>query len=489
MPESRFVFTTKKRILFFLVWLLAVVFFTQKIDHTILFRRFVTHRTFTGDEPKYFRMVHSLWKDGDLDLSDLWMDGQKIKESEDRYREKGQRRFGDFYIVGINGGIFPIHMPGLAFWILPPFSLDMAVSPPVADNAPSNLAFLPRSLFFTRLWFLLTAVAVLGLLLRLCIWFTRSLIVSSLLLFFFISYSPFPEYSVKIYPGVTVAAFTLMALNGIFSPFKKHRLFNDGMIVLGIGFLPWFHQRFIPLSLGLLLAFFYQRVGIKGNLKKILPVCLLLGLMSLPYFFYFYSITGSLSPLSISAVYGKVFARLSTFLLGFFGHLLSEREGIFWWYPWTLFSLAGIFWSWKEKKHETLLLLMVMVPYYLLISIGIPWSGGTLPPGRFLLPLFPVFLLFCGTAISNLVRRFSWSKTSLYTFLIIFIFFYRRFRFIDLDFSYSSMTSDDVVRMVASMGILFCFFLLIYGGNKIFFTRQERNIWNVFSFMKKKPGS
>lgn len=487
MPASKFLFNHRKGFFFILIWLLVLGAFIRKIDHTILFRRFVTHRTFTGDEPKYFRMVHSLWKDGDVNLADLWLEEQEREKLGGTYRGKTIRRFGDFYFVGINGGIFPIHMPGLAVWTLLPFSLDAAFFPSVPDQGPSNLEFLPERLVFTRLWLLLTAAAVLGFILRLCLWFVRSAVISAALLLAFVAYSPFPEYAVKFYPASAAAFFTLLALNGILHPYIRNRRLNDFFIAAGIGFLPWFHQRFLPLSLGLFLVFVWRRRAEAGGLKNVLPVCLILSVFALPYFYYFYTITGSPSPLSVSESYGKVFARFSTIPLGFFGHLFSEREGIIWWYPWTIFSLAGMYWSWKTKKQETLMLSAVILPYYLMASAGVPWSGGTLPPGRFLVPLLPLFLLFAGQAAGNLVRKYSWFKMYFYVFLLVMVMVYRRVRYIDFDFSYSMMTSADLLRAAWGAAFLLGLFGLLYAGDKLVFSKVGKNLWDVFSPAEKMP--
>ena len=214
----------------------------------------------------------------------------------------------------------------------------------------------------------------------------------------------------------------MFVLNAIFFPFKNRRL-NDFFIIIGIGFLPWLHQRFIPLALGLFIAFLFSAKVKRVTFKKVFVISLFLVILSLPYFYYFFSLTGNPSPLSTSKLQGTVHARWNTLPLGFFGHFFHPKFGHFWAYPWTILFFFGIYWGFKKNWKLAIALFSIFIPYYLMCSAAVPWAGPTyLLPGRFLVAIHPLFLIFCGFTIQDLSQRFSYPKLSFYLSYFVLIF-------------------------------------------------------------------
>ena len=414
---------------------------------------------FSGDEPKYLRMVESLAKYGQFDISRIVLTPEEKEAVKKKAEQLGPHRWGDLYVIGIHGGIYCLHMPGFPLLILPSYKLDSIIFPNDPKKASGRLKFLPQKLALTRLWLLGISLLSFILLFRLLDRLFFSLILKAVLFMLFILNSPFSDYSFRFYPDVVATFFCLLALNAIFYPFYERRA-NDFFLVCGIGFLPWFHQRFIPLSLGLFLALLFFRKRANISFKRIAAIILLLALVSLPYFYYFYHITGNPSPLSISRAHGEVYARLNTLSLGFFGNLFSRTMGIVWAYPWVILFFFGTYLGWKKDRIRALSLLTIFIPYYLMCSAGIPWSGVTLPPGRFLMPLFPIFLIFGGMAIHNLIRDYSHLKLIFYVAYFSLILLNKLLWYINFNFTYSHITAEDLVWIIKSIGLI----LFMYGS-------------------------
>lgn len=97
----------------------------------------------------------------------------------------------------------------------------------------------------------------------------------------------------------------------------------------------------------------------------------MLFIVSLPYLYYFYFITGNPLPNSMHSFYGRSFLRIDKLPLGFFGHLFDRSVGMIWVFPWTVFSLIGIYWGLKIDRKKVIPLLVVFFPYYLMTCFSI----------------------------------------------------------------------------------------------------------------------
>jgi hypothetical protein len=82
-----------------------------------------------------------------------------------------------------------------------------------------------------------------------------------------------------------------------------------------------------------------------------------------------------------------------------FGHLLDQRMGIWIFYPILILSLAGFLKLWKRKPKEARLLLVLFVVYWIFCSGARHW-GGYCPPGRPLLPVLWVLVVFLSSAFN-----------------------------------------------------------------------------------------
>jgi hypothetical protein len=418
------------------------------------------------------RIVHSLTKHGNLDLSNIWGSTKKMEEVKKEILASGSKRFADMYVIGVNGGIYPMHMPGLAVLLLPGYLLDSIIYPNVPRKAPRNLPFLPRSLYFTRLSLIALSILTFLLFSRLVHHHFQNPFLMSVLFLLFILNSPFSGYATQIYPSIPATLCCLLAINSILHPFKN-KIPNDFFLIAGISCLPWLHQRYILLSLGLFLGFLVIRRKVGFSLKRVIIISLVLIILSLPYFYYFYSITGNPSPLSIPKLFGKVYARANILPLGFFGNFFSRNAGIIWTYPWTILFFFGIYWGFKKDCQLNIVLLIISTPYYLISSAAVSWDGAALPVGRYLVPLFPIFLIFAGKTIQDIIEKFSYSKLFFYMGYIMLIFLNRKIWFIDFKFSYSYVKQADLICIIQSAIIIIFLYLSVFVCDKLFFSRHS----------------
>jgi len=459
---------TFKLIPIFLITLLLIQLLANKSQ----FKRFTGHKLFSGDEPKYLRMTNSLATDRDLDISDEFIVPEGIEKAKEEVLNSGSRKFGSLSIIGNNGKIYHVHLPGLSILMLPPFLLDTNIYPQLPADS-QNLKFLPSKLTYTRLWLLIIGISAFLLLARIIYQFFHSLILTSLLLLLFIFSSPVPSFMLQLYPEVAASFFVLLVLNVLIFPFKKDWI-NYLLIILGIGYLPWLHQRFILLSLGLYLVLIINELFFRKKFGKALTITIFLFITSLPYFYYFYSITGNPMPNSINQLYGSSFTRISMFPLGFFGHLFDNTVGMIWLYPWTVLALIGIYWGIKLDWRKTIALLIISVPYYMLTCTHIAWHGMVKEPGRYLVAIFPLFLIFLAYTIKAFFRKPTKFYLFLYTALITLILINKKFFLLVLSFKGSYVTYSHLIQIILCVFIIILLYLSIYLSDK--FAKNKFNV-------------
>jgi hypothetical protein len=428
---------------------------------------------FSGDEPKYLRMAYSLTKDGDVDLSDLIVTPQEREQIRAEALRRGSFGFAGIYVVGRDGRIYGLHLPGIAAFLWPAFALDSRRFPPDPTKSPKELFFLPQELNATRLWLMVTAFLTLLLAIRFLDKIFRCLFLEVVLILFWVLNSPFPDYSYLIYPEAVSTLFFLLTLNAILFPYRR-RWLNDAFIVAGISALPWLHQRYIPAALGLFLVFLLNSRWTRPGRKRLAVLCAGFVLTSLPYLYYFYSITGNPSPLSPQlAAIGGVFARTRTLPLGFFGQIFSRDWGLLWFSPWLIFVMIGFYRTFKTDRSIALSLSIILVPYYLMCSAASPWNASTYPPGRFLEPLLPLLLVFAGFALRDLFRRFSIPRLVVYGGWLLAVLLNAKTGWLNLDFGFSTVNSREFLRMGICFFLLLVLYLSLYASDKFPSKRVE----------------
>jgi len=315
---------------------------------------------FSGDEPHYLLITHSLLKDGDFDLANNYAQNDYT-----RYMPAGATIRAHVVPGTKPGALYSFHSPGLSFLLLPFYALGLWLG-------KSALLFLPRfgmSLFG----------ALLGVQMYLFArqeWKRDRLAVGLWILFSFTS--PIFFYSIHVYSEI-VAAFVSLLIFRLFrfSPtLSKKSLLLCGFLLSS---LIWFHA----LKYYFLLAPFFL-YALWVIIKKHKPRWNLAYFLALPavnfilYFGFQYSLFGSLNPTSISVqgamdgqeslsflkllLTGIPFRyRLDT-LAGFF---LDQRDGLLLYAPIYFFAFLGLIEMSRRRGKDVWLLLFLTAPYVL----------------------------------------------------------------------------------------------------------------------------
>ncbi len=448
----------RRQILVTVLILFLMVLLTHMLINRPHFRRFTGGKLFGGDEPKYLRMAYSLATDKDLDVSDEFYIPEGLERAKEEVLRSGSQGFGKLSVIGKDGKIYHLHMPGLSFLMLPGFLLDISIYPTTHDpedlSLYLNFGFLPEKLRYTSLWLLIIGLFTFFLVARLMYRLVHSLFLLALVLLLFIFSSPSPNFVFQLYPEIAASFFTLLVLNALLFPFKIDWL-NHLFIVLGIGYLPWLHQRFIVLSLSLSVVLVIREVFFTKNFKKILIITILLLIAGLSYSYYFYSITGSPMPDSMQKLYGRGFTRFNMFPLGFFGHLFDYSVGMIWLYPWTILALIGIYWGLKLDRKRAIVLLVIFVPYYLFTCFHIAWHGMVREPGRYLVAIFPILLVFLLYTIKAFFKRPTYFHLFFYGACLTIIFLKRKIWPLAFSFRGGYVSHSHFIQMIE------CFFILV----------------------------
>jgi hypothetical protein len=419
-----------------------------------MYQRYSSLMIFLGDEPKYLRMVYSLASDGDLDLTDDFVgDDVEVLWLLQKARDSGEKAIGHFSIVGRDGGIYHIHMPGLSFLLLPSFLLDLSVFSREVPNTQA-LMFLPAKMIFTRAWTLLLSLFFYFLLARFFYRLFRSRLILAILLLAFIFATQVPDFMFQVYPETAACLFLLLGLNALFFPFPR-KWMNAVALVAAIGYLPWLHQRFIPLAVSLYALFLFQEIILNRNWKKILFISLALAAIGLSYAYYFYATTGNPLPWSMYSLWGTSYTRAAILPSGFFGYIFDTGSGLLALFPVFLFALTGMYWGINLDRRRAWMLLALVLPYFCLISIT-PWHGSVWETTRMSLILFPLFLVFVGYTLRALASKTSWAHAVFYSACLIFILLNRAHHF-------WKISLGNVLILPHQVGyIIQCAFILVF---------------------------
>jgi len=341
---------------------------------------------FSGDEPHYLLVTHSLLHDGDLDLTNNY-----AQKDYQKYTAPGITLRAHTVPGKEPGRHYSFHSPGVSFLMVPFYALGEWLGP----------AAIP---FFIRLGLSLFG-ALLGIQMYLFArqeWGKEKLALGLWLLFSFTS--PVFFYSIHIYPEIIIALFSLAVFRHLrFSPhLSRLRLLLCGFL---LSTFIWFHALkylaiLAPLALYGLWALFKKQKGRYLAYFLVFPV-LLTGL----YLVFQYSLYGSLNPTSVSwqgamdapqtlnffkeLLTGIPFRyRLETLA----GYFLDQRDGLLFYAPLYFFALVGLVEMIRKRAKSALLLLLIAAPYVLL-SASLTQRTGYAPQAR------PLVAVIWGMAI------------------------------------------------------------------------------------------
>ena len=330
---------------------------------------------FTGDEPQYCLIAHSLIFDKDYDL--------KNNLDNNNYRHFYPHKMTAHGLPGAkNQDRYSYHRLGTSILIAPAYYLG-------------HLTRLGERQIIVIFLNLLGAFLAL-IMFSSCIKITKDKF-SSFLVTLTVSLSvPLIFYTHMVYPEMIAG---LLILYVFTNAAKKHLASS-----LCIAFIPWLHERFAPVTL-VLVAYLFYSIG--WNKKKLLYVLIPLFISALFQMLYYQSMYGIPMPIQEAFVEGSYdsqfgFFNKSGLLIGLLGLFFDSAEGLFIYSPIFMLSLSGIFLLFKTNKANAVWFTLIFLSYYIPVGIFGFWWGGGAPPPRFLVSIIPLLSIPLALALSKL---------------------------------------------------------------------------------------
>ena len=355
-----------------------------------------------GDEPHYLVIAHSLLADGDLQI-------------ENNHTRRDYQAFWagpslrpDYMKRGLNGQIYSIHAPGLAFLVLPVYA---------AAGYGGVVAFL-------CLLAALAALAVFDLSYEIA--GARAAVITCAAVALTV---PFLPHGWLIYPEIPAALIVAWAMRWVWQgevrlkadttmvDATQVRLKADTtiadttiadttigrLVVRGalLALLPWLHTKFVIFLAvfgGVLLFQLRRRPRAAAALAA--PMALSIG----AWLAFFYVIYGSFNPEAPYGDYPRLFVLMRNIPRGLLGLLFDQKFGLLVYAPIYLFSAAG---AWLMLRQREWRLLGAVLLAAVAIHVGSTtrlymWWGGNSAPARFLVPILPCLAAPIAVAVARL---------------------------------------------------------------------------------------
>ena len=375
---------------------------------------------FTGDEPHYLLMTHSLLHDGDLELTNNY-------EQQDYTKYIPPPVMIRPHVVpgAKKGSQYSFHSPGTSFFLLPFSALGSLFGRKV-------LTFLIRF-----------GLSIIGALFGLQVflyakqeWQNENL---AFMLWIFTSFtSPVLFYSIHVYPEIFIALFslTIFRLFRFSVPLTKTKLILCGFLLSAF---IWFHAlKYIFMLVPFFLYCLWVILKKQRNITNLVMFLIFPVLLTSLYFIFQYSLYGSLS-ISTVSWRGSLGTRESLSYLKFLfldiplrfrietlaGYFFDQRDGLLFYAPIYFFALLGLVEMIRRKGKDLLLLLFLTAPY-VLVSAFLTQRTGYAPQARPLVAviwgmgiLVAYFLVFNSKKIFSYIFSFAAFLSLLFAYLLL----------------------------------------------------------------------
>ena len=358
--------------------------------------------SFTGDEPHYLLIAHSLLKDGDLDLTNNYAEKDYLA-----YMPAGVTLDPHIVPGAKPGSLYSFHSPGTAFYLLPFYALGGLFG-------PGGLALVIR--------FGMSLIgALFGLQLFLFArkeWGRESL---AFWIWFLVSFStPVYFYSIHVYPELFVGLFALT----IFRLFRHQRPLSTAKLLacgLLLSFFLWFHALkylFLLAPFGLYCVWVLVRE--RRNAKSLASFLLFPLAITGLYFAIQKVLYGSFSLSTVSwrgsLGTGESLSYLKWLLTGIpfrarwetlVNYFLDQRDGLLLYAPIFFFAFLGAV-EMARRRLKGLLVLAFLAGPYVFVSAFLTQRAGYTPQARPLVSVIWALVVPLGYFLaSNTGKLFS----------------------------------------------------------------------------------
>jgi hypothetical protein len=334
----------------------------------------------TGDEPHYLTIATSLLKDGDLDVLNNYRDKDYFAYYP--YHLGDPRSPEDMHaLYGRGGRLYSKHGLGLPLLLLPAMRLG---------GAGVATVFMMAVTALLAVQLMLLALDVTG------HWQI------ALLAWLGVAFSPpLLLYAPLFYPEIPGALLTVIGTRAALRLWRephvpRRTVWRSALVAgLAIGFLPWLHLRYIPLSAVVALAAGSALLwrGWRWQLGTFMAPVALLGIALLGLDWRLFG--------GVPAVdeYGTVsFVNL---LVGAPGLLFDRQFGLLPYSPLYVVALYGLLALPRALGRSSVVLVAPLVIYSAFIASFSFWYGAFSPPARMLVPILPLLAAPLAAALAR----------------------------------------------------------------------------------------
>jgi hypothetical protein len=327
---------------------------------------------FTGDEPHYLITTTSLLEDRDAEESNNY-----IGETLQPHPTNAERP-----------GVYSKHGIGLPLLLIAPYgigghSLVLGFLAALGAATAANVALLAHR--YCRSPILAGAV---GLALGLS--------------------SPLASFSLLVFPEVPAALCVVYAARRLLA--QRNATWQWALVGAAVAALPWLHQRFILISLALVVvAVLRHRRSMKQRdlLAAVIPP-IFAGIAMLGWWMYLYG-----RPLPASGDHAG-FSGPADFLKNMSGILIDQQWGLLTYSPLLALAIATVVPFARWQSADALALGLIVIPYAVLVADFSEWYGGLSAPARFLTAIVPLAAAPMVWWLNQLTSRTAWSVFSLF---------------------------------------------------------------------------
>jgi len=345
---------------------------------------------FSGDEPHYLLIAHSLLVDHDFDLANNY-------EQRDYQQYLGPGIIIEPHTVpgARSGSRLSFHSPGVSFLILPFYWFGRLLG-------SSALVFFPRlglslwgALFCWQI-FLFFREKGWGERLALKLWAISALT------------SPIFFYSFHLYPEIIIACLSLVIFRWLnkFTDLKPRQLALSGLF---LSFFLWFHSiKYIFIIIPFFIFALLKILKTSGWLKNLSLFFTPFLAGATGYFIFQKALYGSFNPTSVSwqgamgSQESLAFLKFVLFSIPFrfrwetlAGYFLDQRDGLLPYAPVYFFAFVGLLTMLRQKNKLAWLIIFLTWPYFL-FSAFLTQRTGYAPQARPLVASFWGFSIFLG---------------------------------------------------------------------------------------------
>jgi hypothetical protein len=396
-----------------LIWLFLASILVYNAGSLMIISQDVT---FSGDEPHYLMISHSLLYDGDINLANNYenKDYEKYMPPETQLVR---------HIAPGTQGKYSFHSPGFSILMLPFYALASL--------------FKGKFLLIILRFSLSLIGAFLGIQIFLYarqVWNKEILAVILWALFCFTS--PIFFYSFHFYPEllITLLSFYVFRILSHRASFSRSHMLGIGLI---LSTFIWFHAIKYVVIAGTLILYglwiLLRKHKVKWNVLAFLVFPVILTLLHL---YFQYTLYGSLSPSAISTR-GQVYSHgFLSFLRSVFidipfryrwetlaGYFLDQKDGFLLYAPIYFFAFLGMIEMFRRKRQELYSLLFVIAPYILFLAF-MTQRAGYAPQARQVIAVTWGFGIMLGYFLAyNAKKIFSilFSAAAFISFLLVFL--------------------------------------------------------------------